>query len=78
MAASSPCRRCARPLNANAHFCSYCGLSIHATINPTGVSPTADDLPLYASDAHANRRLMDNNPIDMSVEDVLAIYKAAF
>ena len=39
---------------------------------------TADDLPLYAGEAHANRRLMDNNPIDMSVEDVLAIYKAAF
>ena len=36
------------------------------------------DLVLYASDAHANRRLMDNNPIDMSVEDVHAIYRAAF
>ncbi|MEW9613599.1 iron-containing alcohol dehydrogenase [Shinella sp. S4-D37] len=38
----------------------------------------ADDLPLYAGEAHANRRLMDNNPVDMSVEDVLAIYRAAF
>ena len=37
-----------------------------------------DDLPLYASEAHANRRLMDNNPIDMSPEDVLRIYKTAF
>ena len=37
-----------------------------------------DDLPLYASEAHANRRLMDNNPIDMSAEEVLGIYRAAF
>ncbi|KQR68934.1 alcohol dehydrogenase [Rhizobium sp. Leaf341] len=36
------------------------------------------DLPIYAADAHANRRLMDNNPIDMSVEDILAIYRAAY
>jgi alcohol dehydrogenase class IV len=37
-----------------------------------------DDLSRYASDAHAIRRLMDNNPIDMSVEDVLGIYRAAY
>jgi alcohol dehydrogenase class IV len=37
-----------------------------------------ETLPLYASEAHANRRLMDNNPIDMSPEDVLRIYKTAF
>jgi alcohol dehydrogenase class IV len=36
------------------------------------------DLPVYAGDAHANRRLMDNNPVDMSVEDILSIYRAAF
>lgn len=37
-----------------------------------------EDLPRYAEDAHAIRRLMDNNPIDMGVDDVLGIYQAAF
>lgn len=37
----------------------------------------ADELPIWASEAHAIRRLMDNNPRPMSVEDVLAIYRAA-
>lgn len=36
------------------------------------------DLPVYAGDAHANRRLMDNNPVEMSVDDVLSIYRAAY
>ncbi|MBB4008156.1 iron-containing alcohol dehydrogenase [Allorhizobium taibaishanense] len=36
------------------------------------------DLPRYAADAHAIRRLMDNNPIDMSVDDILGIYRAAY
>ena len=35
------------------------------------------DLAAYAAEAHAIRRLMDNNPRDMSVEDVEAIYRAA-
>jgi alcohol dehydrogenase class IV len=37
-----------------------------------------DDLSLFASEAHAIRRLMDNNPADMSVDDVLNIYRSAF
>ena len=36
------------------------------------------DLRLWAEEAHAIRRLMDNNPRDMSVDDVHAIYRAAF
>jgi alcohol dehydrogenase class IV len=36
------------------------------------------DLALYASEAHAIRRLMDNNPADMSTNEVLGIYEAAF
>ena len=36
------------------------------------------DLPSWAGEAHAIRRLMDNNPRDMSIEDVLGVYKAAF
>lgn len=35
-------------------------------------------LQSWAEEAHAIRRLMDNNPRDMSVADVLAIYKAAY
>ena len=37
----------------------------------------ANALPDWASEAHAIRRLMDNNPRPMSVEDVLGIYRAA-
>ena len=38
----------------------------------------ASDLSAWATDAHAIRRLMDNNPREMSIEDVLQIYQAAF
>ncbi|MCD7059712.1 iron-containing alcohol dehydrogenase [Pelagibacterium xiamenense] len=38
----------------------------------------AADLPDWAREAHAIRRLMDNNPREMSVDDVLGIYKAAY
>lgn len=37
----------------------------------------AEDLPAWAAEAHAIRRLMDNNPRDMTVDDVLGIYLAA-
>lgn len=37
-----------------------------------------DDLPVMATEAHAIRRLLDNNPRDMSREDILAIYRAAY
>jgi alcohol dehydrogenase class IV len=39
---------------------------------------TEDQLPHWAAEAHGIRRLMDNNPRDMTVEDVLSIYRAAF
>ncbi len=38
----------------------------------------AEDLPAYAQEAHSIRRLMDNNPRDMSVEQVEALYRAAY
>lgn len=38
----------------------------------------ADHLPAWATEAHAIRRLMDNNPRDMSVAQVQEIYSAAF
>lgn len=37
----------------------------------------AENLPQWADEAHAIRRLMDNNPRDMTAEDVLSIYRAA-
>ena len=61
-------------LDAARGFCR--DLGIEMSLSAHGAK--ADDLPLYAGEAHANRRLMDNNPVDMSVEDVLAIYRAAF
>ncbi|HEV7322943.1 MAG TPA: iron-containing alcohol dehydrogenase [Ensifer sp.] len=61
-------------LSAARGFCH--DLGIEMSLAAHGAKP--DDLPLYASEAHANRRLMDNNPIDMSVEDVLAVYRSAF
>ncbi|OOG69714.1 Long-chain-alcohol dehydrogenase 1 [Ensifer sp. M14] len=61
-------------LSAAHGFCS--DLGIEMSLAAHGATP--DDLPLYASEAHANRRLMDNNPVDMSVDEVLAVYRAAF
>ncbi|MDE1991943.1 MAG: iron-containing alcohol dehydrogenase [Rhizobiaceae bacterium] len=37
-----------------------------------------DDLPAMADEAHAIRRLLDNNPRDMSPDDILALYEAAY
>jgi alcohol dehydrogenase class IV len=62
-------------LRSAAHaFCS--NLGIEMSLAAHGAKET--DLTRYAADAHSIRRLMDNNPIDMSAEDVLGIYKAAF
>jgi alcohol dehydrogenase class IV len=38
----------------------------------------ARDLRPWAEEAHGIRRLMDNNPRDMSVDHIEAIYRAAF
>ncbi|MDS7594493.1 iron-containing alcohol dehydrogenase [Agrobacterium tumefaciens] len=55
-------------------FCA--DLGVEMSLKAHGA--TEDDLSRYAKDAHAIRRLMDNNPVDMSVEDVHAIYRQAF
>lgn len=55
-------------------FCA--GLGIEMSLARHGATET--DLHRYAEDAHAIRRLMDNNPVDMSLEDVLGIYRRAF
>jgi alcohol dehydrogenase class IV len=36
-----------------------------------------DDLPIMAIGVHAIRRLVDNNPREMSRDEILAIYRAA-
>ncbi|WP_435169880.1 iron-containing alcohol dehydrogenase [Falsirhodobacter sp. 1013] len=55
-------------------FCADLGVEMRLSAH----GATEDQLPRFAADAHAIRRLMNNNPRDMSVEDVLAIYRAAF
>ncbi|WP_234731516.1 iron-containing alcohol dehydrogenase [Acidocella facilis] len=37
-----------------------------------------EDLAAMAREAHAIRRLLDNNPRDMSVADILSLYRTAF
>lgn len=55
-------------------FCT--DLGIEMSLRAHGV--TANDLRPWAEEAHGIRRLMDNNPRDMSVDDIEAIYRAAF
>lgn len=54
-------------------FCA--GLGVEMQLSKHGAA--AADLPVWAAEAHGIRRLMDNNPRDMSVNDVTAIYNAA-
>ena len=37
-----------------------------------------DDLPASAKEAHAIRRLLDLNPVDLWEADILEIYEAAY
>lgn len=60
-------------LDAAYRYCS--GLGIEMSLARHGAN--ASDLPKWAEEAHAIRRLMDNNPRSMSVEDVLSVYRAA-
>src|SRR5690606_27602785 len=55
----------------------YCeSLGVEMRLARHGAS--AESLPDWAGEAHAIRRLMDNNPRPMQVEDILEIYRAAF
>ncbi|MGK6315523.1 iron-containing alcohol dehydrogenase [Neorhizobium sp. DT-125] len=64
-----------RDLLAAAHaFCAELGVEM--SLSAHGAKEA--DLRRFAEDAYAIRRLMDNNPKDMSADDVLGIYKAAF
>jgi alcohol dehydrogenase class IV len=55
-------------------FCA--GLGIEMTLSGLGVDRA--DLDTMAREAHAIRRLLDNNPRDLSVDDIRAIYEAAW
>lgn len=62
-------------LDQTAHgFCADLGVEMR--LSQHGADRTA--LPDWAAEAHGIRRLMDNNPRDMSVEDVARIYDAAY
>ncbi|WP_437376860.1 iron-containing alcohol dehydrogenase [Inquilinus limosus] len=59
---------------ASAHaFCRDLGVEMRLARH----GARAEDLPGWAEEAHAIRRLMDNNPREMSVADVLGVYRAA-
>src|SRR3712207_1690519 len=51
------------------------GLGIEMRLSRLGVPES--DLPAMAEEAHAIRRLLDNNPRDIGREQILAIYRAA-
>jgi len=60
---------------AEAHgFCRSLGIEMQLSAHGAKL----DDLPAWAAEAHAIRRLMDNNPRQLSIADVEAIYRAAF
>lgn len=54
-------------------FCASLGVEMH--LRQHGQIP--NDLSAWAAEAHGIRRLMDNNPRDLSVEQIEAIYRAA-
>lgn len=60
-------------LKATREWCAALGCEMRLS----AYQVPADDLPIMATEAHAIRRLLDNNPRDMSREDILAIYQAA-
>ena len=61
-------------VSAEAHaFCASLGVDMKLGNH----GATEGDLRSWAEEAHAIRRLMDNNPRDMSIDQVEAIYKSA-
>ncbi|WP_445682918.1 iron-containing alcohol dehydrogenase [Radicibacter daui] len=61
-------------LKAACGFCADLGVEMRLSAHKA----REDQLSGFAEEAHAIRRLMDNNPRDMSVADVRAIYQAAY
>ena len=58
---------------ANA-FCTGLGMDMH--LGAHGVPE--DDLDAMATEAHAIRRLLDNNPRDIARDEIAAMYRRAF
>ncbi len=57
--------------------CDYCAsLEINMAIGSHGVPE--DDLPRMAEEAHDIRRLLDWNPVDLSKDDILQLYRVAY
>jgi alcohol dehydrogenase class IV len=61
-------------LERTSGFCRSLGIEMRLSAH----GAKAEDLPGWAAEAHAIRRLMDNNPVPMTVDDVTALYRAAF
>lgn len=61
-------------LDAAYGFCKALGVEMRLSAHKAQEA----DLSEWATEAHAIRRLMNNNPRDMSVEDVLGVYRAAY
>ncbi|KRE07157.1 alcohol dehydrogenase [Bosea sp. Root381] len=60
---------------ASAHrYCAELGCEMKLS----ALKVPEDDLPVMAGEAHAIRRLLDNNPRDLSRDDILAMYRAAY
>ena len=60
-------------LSAAHGFCERLGVEMR--LSRLGVPES--DLPTMADEAHAIRRLLDNNPRDISRDEILAMYRAA-
>ena len=60
-------------LSAAHGFCERLGVEMR--LSRLGVPES--DLPAMADEAHAIRRLLDNNPRDVSRDEILAMYRAA-
>ena len=61
-------------LSAAHGFCERLGVEMR--LSRLGVPES--DLPTMADEAHAIRRLLDNNPRDISRDEILAMYRAAY
>ena len=57
-----------------AGWCAELGIEMRLS----GLGVPEDDLPAMADEAHAIRRLLDNNPRDIGRDEILALYRAAY
>ena len=64
----------AEVIAATTRWCA--DLGVEMKLSKLGVPES--DLPAMADEAHAIRRLLDNNPRDISRDEILALYRAAY